>query len=72
MFAQQTNQTVNPHHAANATTDNESDNAVTGDSLEDAVRDGREHARGCLRDELKRDPTEDEINEWLRQQTEGY
>lgn len=25
-----------------------------------------------LRDELGREPTEDELNEWLRQHTEGY
>ena len=41
-------------------------------SLEDAARDEREYARVRLREELRREPTEDEVNEWLRQQTEGY
>jgi gamma-glutamylcysteine synthetase len=43
-----------------------------GDSLEDAARDEREYARQQLREDLGRDPTEEEVNEWLRQQTEGY
>ncbi len=46
--------------------------AGADNSLEDAVKDEHDYARGRLREELKRDPTEDEINEWLRQQTEGY
>lgn len=39
-----------------------------GESLEDAARDERER----LREELGREPNEDQISEWLRQQTEGY
>ena len=42
------------------------------DSLEGAARDEREYARERLSAELDREPSEDEINEWLRQQTEGY
>ena len=41
-------------------------------SLEDAARDEREYVRGRLRAELEREPTEEEVSEWLRQQTEGY
>lgn len=41
-------------------------------SLDDAFRQEREYVRRRLREELKREPTEDEIDEWLRQQTEGY
>jgi hypothetical protein len=41
-------------------------------SLEDAVRDEHEYLRKRLRDELQRDPTEAELDEWLRQHTEGY
>ena len=41
-------------------------------SLEDAARDEREYARVRLRAELGREPTEEEVSEWLRQQTEGY
>ena len=43
-----------------------------GETLADAARDGREVAARRLRDELNRDPTDAEIDEWLRQQTEGY
>jgi hypothetical protein len=42
------------------------------DSLEDAARDERRYAHERLRRELGRDPSEEEVNEWLRQQTEGY
>lgn len=43
-----------------------------GDTLADAARDEREVARERLREELNRDPTDEEINEWLRHHTEGY
>ena len=43
-----------------------------GDTLADAARDEREVAAGRLRDELNRDPTDAEIDEWLRRHTEGY
>lgn len=41
-------------------------------SLEEAGRDEREYVRGRLLDELGREPTEEEVNEWLRHHTEGY
>jgi hypothetical protein len=41
-------------------------------TLEDAARGEREYARGRVREELGREPTEEELNEWLRQHTEGY
>jgi hypothetical protein len=41
-------------------------------SLEEAAEREREYLRGRLRDELRRDPTEEELNEWLREHTEGY
>ena len=44
----------------------------TDASLEDVARDEREYVRGRLRDELKREPTDQEIDDWLRAQTEGY
>lgn len=44
----------------------------TGETLEDIARDEREYVRERLRRELDRDPTEDEINDWLRKHTEGY
>lgn len=43
-----------------------------GDSLADAARDEREVAAQRLREELSRDATEAEIDEWLRRHTEGY
>lgn len=50
----------------------EDEEEETGGGLEDAARDEREYLRGRLRDELKREPTEEELSEWLRQHTEGY
>ncbi|HVF27799.1 MAG TPA: hypothetical protein VM943_06145 [Pyrinomonadaceae bacterium] len=44
----------------------------SNNSLEDAARDEHEYLRERLRDELKREPSEEEMNEWLRQHTEGY
>lgn len=43
-----------------------------GNSLEDASRDEREHARQRLSAQLGREPDEEEINDWLRQHTESY
>lgn len=40
--------------------------------LDDAAQGEREYVRERLREELKREPTEDELDEWLRQHTEGY
>lgn len=43
-----------------------------GETLADAARDEREVAAQRLRDELNRDPSDEEIDEWLRRHTEGY
>ncbi|HVG34375.1 MAG TPA: hypothetical protein VM911_14995 [Pyrinomonadaceae bacterium] len=40
--------------------------------LEDVARHEREYVRRRLREELKREPTDEEMDEWLRQQTEGH
>lgn len=40
--------------------------------LDDAAQSEREYVRERLREELKREPTESELDEWLRQHTEGY
>lgn len=40
--------------------------------LDDAAQAEREYVRKRLCEELKREPTEEELNEWLRQHTEGY
>lgn len=42
------------------------------DALGEAGRDEREYVRRRLRDELGREPSEEEVNEWLRRHTEGY
>ncbi len=41
-------------------------------SLDEAAEDEREYVRRRLRDELGREPSEEEVDEWLRQHTEGY
>ena len=40
--------------------------------LEDVAETEHAYLRERLREELAREPTEEELNEWLRQQTEGY
>ena len=40
--------------------------------LEDVGRSEREYVRQRLREELQREPTEEELDEWLRRHTEGY
>jgi len=41
-------------------------------TLEDAARREREYLRGRVREDLGRDPSEEEMDEWLREHTEGY
>ena len=43
-----------------------------GDTLDDVARRERDDMRPRLRDELGREPTEEELDEWLRRHTEGY
>ncbi len=43
-----------------------------GGTLEDVGRDEREYVRRRLRGELGREPSEDEVSEWLRRHTEGH
>ncbi|HEX5708389.1 MAG TPA: hypothetical protein VFX96_13885 [Pyrinomonadaceae bacterium] len=42
------------------------------DSLEDAAEHELDDMRARLREELGREPSEEELSEWLRQHTEGY
>lgn len=44
----------------------------SSESLEDVARQEREYLRDRLREELKREPTEQETDEYLQQHTEGY
>jgi hypothetical protein len=48
------------------------DNEVTGDELEQVAETEHEYLHQRLREELGREPTEEELDEWLRQHTEGY
>jgi hypothetical protein len=41
-------------------------------SLEETAEREREYLRGRVREELGREPTEEELDEWLREHTEGY
>lgn len=50
----------------------EPDDAAVDAPLDDAARGEREYVRQRLREELQREPTEGELDEWLRQHTEGY
>lgn len=45
---------------------------TTDAPLEDAARSEREYVRERLREELQREPTEEEVDQWLRRHTEGY
>ena len=40
--------------------------------LEDVAKIEHEYLHQRLRDDLGREPTEEELDEWLRQHTEGY
>jgi hypothetical protein len=52
---------------------NEGAPSVGGDSkLEDVAQTEHKYLHDRLREELGREPTEEELDEWLRQHTEGY
>ena len=40
--------------------------------LEDVAENEHQYLHQRLREDLGREPTEEELNEWLRQHTEGY
>jgi hypothetical protein len=63
--------TPEPSHA-DADPSREDGDAGGDDSLQDLAREQGDFARERLSGELGRDPTEDEIDDWLRRQTEGY
>lgn len=50
----------------------EQPDANADEGLEEAARDEQDYLRRRLRDELGHEPTEEELNEWLRRHTEGY
>jgi hypothetical protein len=45
---------------------------TSSDALEEAGRREQEYVRRRLAEELGREPSEEELNEWLRRHTEGY
>jgi DNA-directed RNA polymerase specialized sigma subunit len=40
--------------------------------LDETVREEAEFLRDKLREQLGREPTDEEVNEWLREHTESY
>jgi hypothetical protein len=50
----------------------DSANTDSDGKLEDVAQTEHEYLHGRLREELGREPTEAELDEWLRQHTEGY
>jgi len=48
------------------------DPQVGNDKLEDIAQTEHEYLHERLREDLGREPTEEELDEWLRQHTEGY
>ena len=53
--------------------ENEKNDAVENDSaLGEVAETEHEYLHQRLREELGREPTESELDEWLRQHTEGY
>ena len=75
MFSTQTGNVEEPRRrlSFDAASDETSENVGGGDAtLEDVAEHEHEYLRQRLRDELQREPTEEELNEWLREHTEGY
>jgi hypothetical protein len=63
---------VDTHEPPHADADPDDEERVGDDSLQDLSREQRDLARERLGGELGRDPNDDEIDDWLRRQTEGY
>lgn len=64
-----------PRLAAAGETDDDRparDEDAGADPLEEAASRERDYVRRRLAEELGREPSEEELNEWLRRHTEGY
>lgn len=48
------------------------DDNTNGSELNEIAETEHEYLHERLRQELGREPTEEELDEWLRQHTEGY
>jgi hypothetical protein len=46
--------------------------SASSPELEEASKAEHEYLHQRLREELAREPTEEELDEWLREHTEGY
>ena len=46
--------------------------AASSPELEEVSRSEHDYLHQRLREELGREPTEEELDEWLREHTEGY
>lgn len=58
--------------SSNESVEGPSPDDMDDDGLGDAARGEREYVNQRLREELEREPTKEEIDEWLREHTEGY
>ena len=73
MFSTQTHSIRDGSHQLIIAAEDNSETESQGDAtLEEAAAREHDYLRRRLRDELQREPTEEEINEWLREHTEGY
>jgi hypothetical protein len=50
----------------------EAEDTQSNAKLEDVAQTEHEYLHQRLREDLGREPTEEELDEWLRQHTEGY
>ncbi len=55
-----------------SSTEDDSEPVDVDNGLEEAARTEQDYLRQRLREELQREPTEQELDEWLRRHTEGY
>jgi len=73
MFFSQTRNTKDETNLLIFAVEDNSETVSRGDAtLEDVAEGERDYLRRRLRDELQREPSEEELNEWLREHTEGY
>lgn len=52
--------------------ENENNEPTNSPELEEVFETEHQYLYQRLRDELGREPTEEEVDEWLREHTEGY
>lgn len=75
MFSKQTGNAVEKRQPLSFETGENSESVDGGEgdgTLEEVAEKEREYLRRRLRDEWQREPTEDQLDEWLREHTEGH